>query len=306
MTNTNEVRIETCTLCNYKCMFCPYSTTFNRKKEVMSLELFMYLLSKIKDEAPQITDCTISGFGEATLDDTLLEKIKYAKSKEMNVHFLTNGSLLDNELIDNLLELEIDSFRISLHAIEGNTYSLITGQTKYNIEQILESIKYIIKKSSNKIIITSDIINENREEIKNIISSFDKKAILEIWEPHNWTDWGKYREGKIIKQTCGRPFNGPIQVQVNGTINMCCFDYNGKLLLGDFKIQTLEEIFNSEPYLTIKKHHEKGTIEKSRLLCKTCDQLIDAGKDILIYNNKFSIAERLGKTSTNYRSVENV
>ncbi|MHA1988540.1 MAG: radical SAM/SPASM domain-containing protein [Promethearchaeota archaeon] len=305
MTNTNEARIENCTACNYKCKFCPYSTSFTRKKEVMSLAIFKLIIDKLKKEAPQITDVTISGFGEAFLDKGLLEKIEYARKQNYNVYVLTNGSLLHPALIDKLFKLKIHSLRISLHTIKIKPYFHITGQYKTIVTNILDLIDYAIEnRGKTEITITADVIDENRDDVKDLIEYFkDEPVILEIWEPHNWINWGNYREGKIVKKTCGRPFNGPLQIQVDGTINMCCFDYNGKLLLGNFLNQTLEEIFNSEPYLTIKKHHEEGTIEQSNLLCAKCDQLIDPGKDIVVYNNKFSKEERVGKTSTNFRSV---
>jgi radical SAM protein with 4Fe4S-binding SPASM domain len=95
-----------------------------------------------------------------------------------------------------------------------------------------------------------------------------------------------------------------LQIQVDGTVNMCCFDFEGKLLLGDLKTQSLEEIFSSTEYIKIKEMHETGALQFSNLICANCDQIRDCGKDIVIYNNKFSKEERIGKTSTNYRSVE--
>lgn len=306
MTNTNEARIETCTACNYKCKMCPHSTSsFIRKKEIMPLDTFKFIVDKLKKEAPQITDITISGFGEAFMDSSLLDKIKYAREQKYEVHILTNGSFLNEEMIDKLFKLKIHDLRISLHTTKIRSYFKITGQYKKLVTDIIDIIHYAIEnKGKTEIILTMNVIDENKEDVDDFIEYFkDEPVTVEIWEPHNWVDWGNYRKGKIVKKTCGRPFNSPLQIQVDGTMVLCCFDYNGKLLLGDFISQTLKEIFNSEPYLTIKKHHEEGTIEQSGLLCVKCDQLIDSGKDIVIYNNKFSKEERIGKTSTNYRSI---
>lgn len=308
MTNTNEARIETSTVCNYKCKMCPHSTpSFTRKKEIMSNTMFKSIIDKLKKEAPEITDITISGFGEAFIDKKLINKIKYAKNQGYKVHVLTNGSFLTEEIINDLFKLKIADLRISLHTTKIRSYFQVTGQYKTTVNDILNLIHYAIEKKplNTNIIITADIIDENREDVKDLIEYFkDESVTLEIWEPHNWVNWKDYRKGKIIKKTCGRPFNGPLQIQIDGTINMCCFDYNGELLLGNFLNQTLEKIFNSEPYLKIKKHHEEGIVEGSGLLCEKCDQLIDPGKDIVIYNNKFTKEKRIGKTSTNYRSVE--
>src|SRR6056297_301459 len=94
VTSTNEVRIEISTSCNYRCVFCPQLKSFKRKREIMSNELFQFLLLKVKRECPQITDLTLSGLGEAATDNQLLEKVEYAKTLNYKVHILTNGSLL--------------------------------------------------------------------------------------------------------------------------------------------------------------------------------------------------------------------
>jgi|ETNvirnome_6_100_1030635.scaffolds.fasta_scaffold00756_10 MoaA/NifB/PqqE/SkfB family radical SAM enzyme len=305
MTSTNEARIETCTACNYECIMCPHSTSFTRIKEVMPIQTFKLIIDKLKKEAPLITDITISGFGEAFIDLKLLEKIKYAIKKNYNIHVLTNGSFLNKATIDDLMKAGITDLRVSLHTVKANSYFKVTGQYKKVVTEVLDMIHYAIEnKGKTSIIITADIMDDNKEDVDSLIKYFENEPVtLEIWEPHNWVNWRDYREGKITKRSCGRVFNGPLQIQVDGTINMCCFDYNGKLLIGDFINQSLEEIFNSEEYLAIKKLHEEGITEDSDILCAKCDQLIDPGKDIVIYNNMFSKEERIGKTSTNYRSV---
>jgi radical SAM protein with 4Fe4S-binding SPASM domain len=304
MTDTNEVRIETCTYCNYKCKFCPHSTKdFKRERTLMGPIMFETILKKIKVQAPQITDCTVSGFGEPMLDRKIMEKIRIARNMEYNVHVLTNGSVISKDEIIEMTELGVASLRFSLHSVVENDYKKIVGTDYANLTNVLEIINFaILNKCEMNIIITADVVEENKN-VELLIDKFKGKDVLiEVWKPHNWVNWANYRNGPIIKKTCGRPFKGPLQIQVDGTVNMCCFDFNGELLIGDFKNQTLEEIFNSNEYLTIKKHHEDGTILESNLICKDCDQLKDTGS-ILIYSNKFKEEDRVGKTSTNYRSV---
>jgi len=303
MLNTNEVRIETSTICNYRCKFCPYAYNFHRKKEIMSFELFRLLAHKVKFEAPRITDLTISGFGEAFLDESIMKKIECAKKLGYNIHILTNGSLLTKKIIKKLYKLKVEDIRFSLHTVNKDHYKKITGATDKQFKTVLKNIWYAINLDMN-VIITADIIEENKNDIEKMKKYFKGTMILlEIWKPHNWVDWGHYRDGERVKKTCGRPFNGPLQIQVDGTINACCFDYEGKLIYGDFKIQSLNEIFHSEFYTHFAEEHKKGITNTSPYICKNCDQLKDVGK-ILLYNNKFSEQDRVGKTSTNYRSVE--
>jgi len=305
MLNTNEVRIETNTECMYACVFCPHSTKFIRKQEQMSIDTFKFIIDKIKKELPNITDITISGFGEAfhVSDWTILDKIRYGKDSGYKVHTLSNGYYLSYPKVDELIEIGVEDIRISLHSIEYESYRKITKAPLYQFNNVMWNIKYIIEETDMNLILTFDIIpGINDNEIEQIKNRYDKVATIEIWKPHNWVDTYNFRKGEIIKNTCGRPWNSPYQIQVDGTVNMCCFDYNGKLLLGDFLNQTMKEIFNDNVFLDLKKHHKNGTLEQTNYICKNCDQRKDQ-TDIIIYNNKFKKNDRLNRTSTNYAKI---
>lgn len=303
-TTSNEVRFETSTLCNYKCQFCPHHISFSRKKEIMSYDLFISLLEKVKEQLPQITECTISGFGEALLDKDIINKFVYAKYNGYNIHLLTNGSRLTEENIDDLLLMGINDIRISLHTLNTHNYMSITKAKEKDHYHVVNIIDYIVNHKNKKktnLIITADIVKENEGDVQELIDELSEKVdVLEIWKPHNWSDWANYRNGRKKKTTCGRPWNGPIQIQVDGTVNMCCFDYNGKLTLGDLKTQTFSEIENGEMMQKIRSLH-KGSEEKN-LICEKCDQLYDL-KDIVIYNSKFDSQDRIGKLSTTYKEI---
>ncbi|MFW6046594.1 MAG: radical SAM/SPASM domain-containing protein [Candidatus Woesearchaeota archaeon] len=308
MTNTKEARFEVATVCNHKCMICPLNNgDFKRVKTTMSTSLFKNLLDKLQQEAPHITDITISGMGEPTLDKEYIKKIEIAKSKNYNIYMLSNGSNFLKDDIDYLVKNNLlESIRISLHSLNKEHYEKITKTS--NLNKVIDNIETFISKkseykSSMKIIISADIIEEYTEDASELISTYeDRVDLLEIWRPHNWVDWGEYRKGIKKKTTCGRPFNGPLQIQVDGTINMCCFDYNGELLLGDFTKQTLKEIFNSEMYNRLLNFHNGD--HNDNLICSKCDQLYEKDSSIMIYNSKFDIDERINKTSTKYEELK--
>lgn len=308
MTNTKEARIEVSTVCNHKCSFCPLNNDgFCRKRTTMDNSLFIKLIDKLEQEAPYIKDLTVSGMGEPTLDKNYIEKIKIAKNRGYNTYLLSNGSNFNEDDIDYIISNNIlDSIRFSLHSLNKDHYREITGSD--DLEQVIHNIELFIEKKTFynndiKIIISADIIEEYTEDAAELISTYeDRVDLLEIWRPHNWVNWGNYRNGIKKKTTCGRPFNGPLQIQVDGTINMCCFDYNGELLLGDFTKQSLDEIFNSDMYKNIVEFHNGNHNDK--LICNNCDQLFEKDPNIMIYNSKFNKEERINKTSTNYGKLE--
>lgn len=296
MTTTKEARIEISTFCNYSCVFCPHGSDFKRQKQIMPNGLFFDIIDKLK-KIPQINIITLSGMGEIFTDRNILDKIKYCKDNGYIVNLLTNGSFLTPQIVDELFKLKVDSIRVSLHTLDKEQYKQITGANLDNVEFILD---YIYKtKTFTKLIVSCDIIDINKSNVQHLIDTYSELADLEIWKPHNWINWAEYRQGEKKEKTCGRPFNGPLQIQIDGTINMCCFDYNGELEIGDFKTQTIDEIFNSNMYLKIKNFHEGNNED---ILCSKCDQLYEKSGDILIYSNK-NTKDRIYKTSSSYENM---
>jgi len=302
MTTTNEARMEISTICNNACVFCPHDELI-RENKIMSYKLFEFLINKIKKEAPQVTQLTFSGMGEVFVDKGIMEKIELASKLGYTIEILTNGSLLTDDIINRLIELEIDTIRISFHSANKTIYMKTMQCPADQWDKVLSNINKIsTQKTKTKLIITADVIYNVEEEIKLLRKLLDGKIdLLEVWKPHNWASWGSYREGEKVKQTCGRPFNGPFQIQVDGTINMCCFDYNGELEIGDFKTQTLKEIYNSDMYNKIVALHKDGKVVDS-LICNNCDQLKNTGS-IIYYNSKFTEKERVGRLSTTYKEL---
>jgi len=55
----------------------------------------------------------------------------------------------------------------------------------------------------------------------------------------------------------------------NGKAPLCCVDYDGKIILGDFNTQSLEEIWNNESFKKIRQLHLDFKADEISL-CKKC------------------------------------
>lgn len=87
------------------------------------------------------------------------------------------------------------------------------------------------------------------------------------------TNWGKVilPDGlKVIpshRGYCAYPFQS-LGVFWNGEVTLCCDDYNGELVIGDLRQQTLSEIFNGEKAQKIRSEMNKGVLSMPR--CQAC------------------------------------
>jgi len=303
----NELRIEVTTKCNYNCNICPRER-LTRAMETMDFELFKYIFDKINTETSQYNTLTFPGMGEPLLDEAIDDKIIYAKKHNYNILMLTNGSLLTVDRFRRLEDIGMDSIRVSIYGNSSESYNAMHGISNTDsflrIKENLTEISRIKTKTS--LLLTYNVVDGcNDSALESWIEYWkDKVDLLEVWRPHNWVDSKDYRAVQKDKlKTCGRPLNTPLQIQVDGTVNMCCFDFDGKLLLGDLRTQTLEEIFESSMFNKILRYHTSGDYRGSGIICENCDQRNVEKTDAMIYNSKYDIEERVKKVSTTYADL---
>jgi len=305
----NEIRIEPTTFCNYRCLFC-FNKCLQRKKETMSFDLFSNCIEKIISKTEQYDTLTFAGIGDPLCDDNLEDKIKAASFSFRKTLVITNALELSVERFKRLQDSGIYSIRVSFHGSTPESYSKNHGVkeelyylVKNQVERILN-----LKGRVAKILLTNIVVpgvNDSDYEIDLFKRMWLNKAdMVEIWRVHNWIDGFNFRKLQDKRRnTCGRIFNGPLQIQVDGTVNACCFDYNGKIVFGDLKTQTLDEIFNSKEYLSVKEHHLSGIYDD--IACKNCDQRNEDRTESLIFSSKYEdLKDRVERTSTAYSQVK--
>lgn len=304
---SNELRFEVTTKCNYNCIICPREK-LTRKKETMSFELFRILFDKINRETEQYNVLTFPGMGEPLLDKSLHEKIEYAKKKKFQVLILTNASLLSVSRFKKLEDLGVDSIRVSFYGDTAESYARVHRvKNKDLFKKIRDNLADICTiKNHTQILLTYNIVEgKNDSHVNSWIAYWQDKAdLLEVWRPHNWVNAKDYRNVQSKRMnTCGRPWKTPLQIQVDGTINMCCFDFDGKLLLGDLKTQSLKDIFQSPMFKKILRCHTTGDFKNSGLICENCDQRNADKSGVMAYNSKFDIKDRVNRVSTTYIDI---
>jgi MoaA/NifB/PqqE/SkfB family radical SAM enzyme len=150
--------IEVTNACNFNCDFCP-STVSKRNPQHMDFSLFKKIVDEISDEG--ITD-TLAYYlmGEPLLYPQIFEAIEYAKERGLKVEITTNGSLLTDAVIEELVNRELDILVISVVTVNDKEHkfrnSRITFENYYR--RILRSVK-LIRRLSSKLRIELRLIN---------------------------------------------------------------------------------------------------------------------------------------------------
>lgn len=291
-----EVRIENCSICNANCTICPREK-MTRPKMIMTNKHFAYLVNQAKDLGA--TTISIFGFGEPLIDKDVVWKVQYCSTLGLDTFITTNASLLTVDMGYDLISAGLTHIRFSCHGIEQN-YEKVHKPLRWdmvsrNISNFLAMNRI---KFNNATIVSVSVIPMNKESVYEIRNFWEKKVdYLEIWKPHNWTDAKDYRRGEVVKQTCFRPFSGPLQINADGTVMVCCFDFNADMVVGCTHSQSIQEVLQGTWFRNIRDRHRRQDF--SGLPCESCDQLFEyaEGENPLLYSNRDK-ERKLGVTSS--------
>lgn len=265
------IDIGTTNLCNASCIMCPHTKLKNFG--TMDMELYKKIIDNC--ERLEIKDVVLSFFGEPLLDKLIFERIKYAKSKGLRVSFYSNGSLINKENAEKLIESRLDSITISLDGSTKDTYEKIRKGLNFDIVD-----KNVERLSQMRIEVNLVLVEleENKKDIKKFYKKWkDKVHSVNIINMRNWG-------GTIDKQTTKDSFNNnnknrkpcaflwnKLVVDWNGDVVLCCDDWNHSTILGNLNNQTIEEVWNGEKLNYIRQLHMEGSFNRIPL-CSKCNK----------------------------------
>ena len=279
------IHIENTNMCNAKCIMCPH-TKMKRMKKIMSLADFKTIINNIVPHLP-IKYVTITGFGEPLADRGIIEKIQWLNERypKLKIVTYTNGSLLDEKMVEELLKLNIFKINFSINGTERNYKKIMGLDYKNTTKNILHFLKRK-KKLKKKFPLTNIslmIINENKKEIDNFNKFWgDKADSVMTYIP---SDWAGEVDSSMLMKVPFKKKRWPcmfhvwkfVSVDVDGNFILCCRDYESKLKLGNLLKDNIKKLLNSEKYLEIKKKHIN--LDFSIPICENCDNSFDSSLD---------------------------
>ena len=288
-----EVRYEVTDHCNATCIMCPREEhEHGREHGIMDQNCYEKSIDEVVNLGAK--KVVLTGFGEPMLDKKLEQKIAYAKSKGLSTYIITNGSVLNSKRAQKILEAGLDEMRVSFYGMSKDTYNTVMQGLDYDRTRdgLIDFLALRDRLGSHTKVQLSYLTLPENSKDENAFREFwePKVDAIEIWRPHNFGDGRDYRnrvENIEIKTSCGRPQSGPLQIQWNGEVIPCCYDYNNKIVLGNAFKQPVLEILNGFKYRLLRYAHE---LKKFSIFpyCDQCDQLLPH-TDALVYTNRHNL-----------------
>ena len=155
-------------LCNARCTFCNSWLTGRDMTTLEKLENFETLFRFARYVG-------LVGHGEPLLHpdiDKILEKIGDWLDPRAKCYTITNGVFIGDQ-IENLIRGKVKSVHVSLNAATGDTHQVVMGLNKGAFEQVLNSVRALIKKRDagelDAVTISLVVLQQNIHEISKFI-----------------------------------------------------------------------------------------------------------------------------------------
>ena len=257
-----EVSIETMTLCNARCTFCPYPT-LDRKGTKMPDEL----LNKLTEE--MISWRRPMYFSPFKLSEPLLDKRVlplleriYRATDQIGIRLFSNGSTLTPDNIRAVARLpNVHTLWVSLNEHRPEEYEKLMG---LRFEQTVKKLDYLHEYPFPHKVILGTVGSPNEEFRSYCNKRWPKFEAIAIKKDA----WLGYTDPQIIDvpdTPCSRWFE--LSITSTGVVALCCMDGKTEFPIGDINKQTMLEVYNSPHW---RERREKLLSRKAVPVCQTC------------------------------------
>ncbi len=255
--------VELSNLCNYNCRFCPTGTGVMKRMKGMMSDI---VADAIADNVRKyhIKAVRFIRWGEPTIHPEYISIIRKIKNAGALTHINTNGSLLSEDAIRELLDIHLDSIKFSFQGADEGTYNEMRQGGDYH--RLLSIIKKFYEMRGDReypyIQISTTLTNESEEQVQSFvsdienycdyynigytmlrhlnvdamnISSVEKEKVRRL----------KEREANLERiPVCSEAFD-KASINWNGDVTLCCADYDNFMIVGNIMDNDLVKIYNS-------------------------------------------------------------
>jgi len=256
--------IEPTNTCNLRCTFCFVTEGMTREGGFMDLDLF----KKIIDDCPDLEHLCMHNWGEPLLHKDIFKMIEYAKNKGVNyVVMNTNGTLLTDKMIDQIVDSKLDIIRFSIDG-SAETFKRVRGVKLKKIEQNINKLKNVkeIRRPELKMGVVFTIEEDTEGDVEDYITHWEQIVDHVRLQPKLITS----PRTEICPEPFGKDY-GKLVVLWDGRVIPCCVDYNANLTIGSVQNDTIQNLWKNEKMDLLRKQHLNGQFPDTCANCNECE-----------------------------------
>lgn len=277
--------IEGTNICNAECVFCAYPQ-MQRPKTTMPMEIF----KKAVDEWTAMGQ-TVVGLtpivGDPLLDRHLFERLDdlFSRPTITGCHFFTNAIFMRPDMPERLAGYGRRlTLLFSIGGFDRETYGRIMGVDRF--DEVSRNMKLLVEAKAR---LNSGMNLEIRPrapkagekgEFWDYLKKIEAEGLLRMGPSTPYDNWG----GQIAEETlreaglppapapahrgpCRHAITGPV-VLADGRVNACCCrDVEATLVIGDLKVEPLNDILSGSRLTDLLKRQARGDFPEA---CRRC------------------------------------
>lgn len=279
-----NIIVEPGNFCNLNCTTCA-NNKLTRPRGRMDILLYKKIIDEIAYENPY-TRLWLDFYGEPLLQKfRIYYMIDYARKKGIkNININTNGTLLDKEMSEMLLDSGINFISIDCDGFTKEVYEKI--RVGANRDITYDNIDYLLKRKK-ELNVTQTIIEvkvmemeENKHEVEKIVHYWREKG---AWTTtRRLISWAGMCEDIIpeVKEeriACGNAV-GVLPITWDGQAVNCVMDVDAKFVCGNVKEESIKSIWQRRNEGMVKKHLEHRFDELPEI-CQKCSDWTIIGEE---------------------------
>jgi MoaA/NifB/PqqE/SkfB family radical SAM enzyme len=266
------VTIETLSLCNAACEFCPYPT-LERQGEKMPTEIFEKIINDLKDIPKNHRfSMHLSRVNEPFLDSRIFSFYSMINQElpQVNVSFFTNASVLTENKIERIFEIKnVEFFVISFNDHRKTEYERVM---KIPYERTIKHIDNLYQhkmKGDIKFPVFLSRVGDGTPADREFVQWCERRYpefIVSVYPRGDWMGMTKTQNFETPDVGCRQWFQ--LHFLADGREAFCCIDAEGKFGFGgNVKLKHALEIYNSPERLNIRRSVQS---RKELALCESC------------------------------------
>jgi MoaA/NifB/PqqE/SkfB family radical SAM enzyme len=280
-----RLNVEISAHCNYACVGCP-NTYMTRPKGHMDVELFRAIVDELGELSTAPVELFLWNYGESLLHPGIHAIVDALRGYPGRTVLSTTGWMLDG--FDDLRFLApISEIILSLNGTTQDVYE--QHQVGGEVERVLRGARRLAAAVGATTALTLQMvvnranagqIEETRALVETIgfhklrLKSFSvmdrSRATYERFVPGD-AGLSRYSEFGVLKPALRRMQPAPCQdwmiVNWDGTVNPCCWDYEGTLVLGNVRTEGVLGVWRG---MTLAAHRQRIASGDYYDICDRC------------------------------------
>ena len=222
----------------------------------MSIDVFKNVLMNLKG----IEAITFASRGEPTLNKDFSKMLRYCEGKFLALKLNTNASMLNENLIHELLASDLQTIVFSIDAKDKDSYEKIRVNGKF--DKVLKNLNLFNKIRStqydrgSKVVRISGVKINEKQDIEEMKRQWGD--IADIIAFTNYVPWESSYENSLndIESPCSELWSR-LFIWQDGKVNPCDYDYKSLLSKWNINNATITQIWNSDYYNDLRKTSEQ-------------------------------------------------